>query len=146
MVGLARERKLFPMTRYDSRHFIAFSNADESYSKSQLRNCELMVSLFYEHFRRKGFAVRQPANKLMVAMFDSQTGFEAYLGRRMPSLVTGIYDRDSNRFVLYDYGQNQAFQASKQQARREGQAIHLEMDRLRYLESIERLAKDSRTD
>jgi len=146
MVRLAQEHKLFPMMRYDSRHFVALSNADEGFSKSQLRNCELMYSLFYEHFRRKGFAVQQPSSRLMVAMFDSQAGFEAYLGRRMPPQVTGIYDPRSNRFVLYDFGQNLAFQASKGQAERAGQRIHLSMDRLRYLDGVERSANDIRSD
>jgi len=64
----------------------------------------------------------------------------------MPQQVTGIYDPRTNRFVLYDYGQNQAFQAAKGQAERAGQQIPFSMGRPRYRETVERIANDFRTD
>jgi hypothetical protein len=146
MVGLARDHKLFPMMRYDSRHFVALSNTDDRFSEGRLRECELMYRLFYDHFRRKAFAPRVPAGKLMVALFDNHGGFEAYLGRKMSPLITGIYHPATNRLVMYDYGQNRAFQAAKQQAARNGQELQLQMDRLQYLDGVERRAKEFRTD
>ena len=49
----------------------------------------------------------------MVAVFDSQAGFEAYLGRGMSSAILGIYHTPSNRLVVYDYARNRAFQERK---------------------------------
>jgi hypothetical protein len=146
MVILAREHKLFPMMRYDTRHFTVLSNADERFSEARLRDCELMYSLFYDHFRRKGFGLRPPKSKLMVAMFDSQRGFEAYMGGRMPASITGIYHPASNRFVMYDYGQNESLIEAKRQAEQNSHQISSHADRVRYLESVYRQAKDFRLD
>jgi hypothetical protein len=144
--GLAARHKLPPMLAYYSQHFTAMSNADETFSESRLKLCETMYSLFYDHFRRKGLVLSSPAGKLQVSMFDSQAGFEAYLGRKMASEVTGIYDPRSNRFLMYDYGQNDSFVTRTQEALRNAQKIHLQMDRLRYLDGVQRRARDYRAE
>src|SRR5262249_56307768 len=89
------------------RHFTAISNADDEFTGQRLRDCETIYALFNDHFRRKGFAVQEPGARLMVAIFDSQPGFNAYLGRKMSPLVTGIYHTDTNRLVTYSYAQNE---------------------------------------
>src|SRR5262249_35015786 len=53
-------------------------------------------------------------------IFDGPEGFEAYLGRRVPSAVTGMYHPRSNRLVVYDYGRNTDFAAT---ARRGADAL-----------------------
>src|SRR5262249_15349742 len=146
MVGLAEKHQLAPMTRYDSRHFIALSNADEGYSERRLRDGELLYSFFFDHFRRQGFALRAPPARLMMAIFDSQAGYDAYLGRRQSPLIVGFYHIASNRFVVYDYGQNEVHLSRKSQAEQRGRRIDSQLDRQRYLESVQRLAQESRTD
>jgi hypothetical protein len=111
----------------------------------RLRNCELLYSDFFDHFRRKGFAPQPPPTKLMVAIFDTQAGFEAYLGRKMSPFITGIYHPATNRFVTYDYGQNENFLAEKLKAEREGARIETHMDRKRYFETLYRQAREFRT-
>jgi Protein of unknown function (DUF1570) len=145
MVRLTERHQLAPMSRYDSPHFIALSNADESFSEMRLGNCELLYALFWDHFRRKGFALREPRNKLMVAMFDSQTGFNAYLGRQASPLIVGMYHMKSNRFVVYDYGNNEIHLSMKSQAERQAQQIHSHLDRQRFVDIQERRADDFRT-
>jgi hypothetical protein len=144
MTRLTREHNLIPVTRYDSPHFLALSNADETFSERRIRECELMYRLFYDHFRHKGFAVHEPAARLMLAMFDNQQGFEAYLGSKRPPRITGIYHPASNRFVLYDFGQNELYQESKQQAEKRGQRIPLQMQRLQYLDAVQLRAGELR--
>jgi hypothetical protein len=145
MVRLANEHKLYPMMRFDSPHFTALSNADDNFSEARLRNGELLYSLFYDHFQRKGFPLHKPHAKLMVALFDSQAGFEAYLGRKMSPLITGMYHPASNRFVMYDFGQNQAYLAQKRQAEGQVRQVRSQLDRQRYLGTLQLQAQEVRT-
>ena len=89
--NLQQRHKLPPLAKYASRHFTAWSNADPDFTIMRLRNCEVLYHAFAQHFERKGFDVRPPATRLMVAIFDSQQGFEAYLGRKMPNSLVGVY-------------------------------------------------------
>jgi hypothetical protein len=146
MVRLAKKHQLASMMRYDSRHFIALSNAEEGFTRDQVQRCEIMHALVCEHFRRKGFAVRQPSGKLLLAIFATQAGFEAYLGRQVPPQLTGVYEPHSNRLVMYDYGRNEAFQASKRQAEDTARQIRSQPERMRYRSGVERQANHARAD
>jgi hypothetical protein len=143
---LEREHKLPPLVRFESKHFSAWSNAEERYTEMRLRNCELIHGLFFTHFRRRGFNARTPAFKLMVAIFDTQTGFEAYLGRTMSASVAGIYHPASNRLVVYDLEENRALLARKDHVQQEGKRIRSDLERIRYLDTQNRLTKDIATD
>ncbi|HEX5269159.1 MAG TPA: DUF1570 domain-containing protein [Gemmataceae bacterium] len=146
MHHLTAENKLGPAARFESRHFIAYSNADDEFAVMRLNNCELIYDLFFEHFRKKGFRVREPATKLMVAVFDSQAGMEAYVGQRMPTAVTGLYHPKSNRLVVYDYGHNRDFEAAKRQARVDAHRIGSDLDRRRFIDTVNRRASEFRTE
>jgi hypothetical protein len=146
MLKLTREHKLGPMERFDSLHFTAITNALDDYTEDRLNNCETIYSLFFEHFRGKGFNVREPSGKLMVAAFDSQEGFEAYLGTRMPAAITGIYHRGTNRLVVYDYATNRNLLAMKRAGQQEANKIAGGLVRQRVLGSINRQAREHRDD
>jgi hypothetical protein len=129
----------------ESEHFLIESNADEKFTETRVNNCELMYDLFYDHFRRKGFHLYEPQTKLMVAVFDSQAGFEAYVGQALPAGVTGLYHPKSNRLVVYDFGLNRAFIDQKRTAEAAGWTIKSEMDRRRRIETIHREAQEFRS-
>jgi hypothetical protein len=147
MVRLAEKHDLAPMTRYDTKHFAAISNADETFSELHLRNCETIYTAFYDHFRDKGFQLTKPPNKLMVGVFDSQFGLEAYLAQKLPAAIAGLYDRQSNRLVVYDFGANSAFMIQKKAAQQasKGSAV-TDLDRQRQVETVNRRAQDFRAD
>lgn len=145
MVRLAGQHDLAPMMRYDSPHFMALSNAEENFTEMRLGNCELLYSVFWDHFRGRGFTLREARTRFMVAMFDTQDGFNAYLGRKESPLVVGMYHTLSNRLVLYDYGQNQVHLSRKQQAERQARQIASQLDRQRSVETVQRRAQDLRT-
>src|SRR5439155_11836453 len=52
MHHLTAENKLGPAARFESKHFIAYSNADDDFAVLRLNNCELIYDLFFEHFRK----------------------------------------------------------------------------------------------
>jgi hypothetical protein len=143
---LTEQHRLAPAAQYESRHFIAYSNADEEFTAQRLNNCELIYELFFDHFRQKGFRVVPPPSKMMVAIFDSQAGFEAYVGQRLPAVVTGLYHTKTNRLVVYDYGQNRAFVSEQQTSRRQARRIRNDLERRRYIDTINRRAAEFRTE
>jgi hypothetical protein len=146
MLALAREHHLPPPARIDTRHFLAVSTAPDDYTEHRLYNCETIYELFFPHFRGRGFAVREPREKLMVAIFDSQAGFEAYLGGRMPSVVAGLYHPPTNRLVVYDLGTNRAFEAARERGKEMARSIPAEMERKRVLSAFGRQAENWRND
>jgi hypothetical protein len=146
MLRLEREHKLPPMVRLDSKHFMAIGNAADEYVEHRLYNCETIHALFFEHFRRKGFAVRPPAEKMMVAVFDSQAGFEAYLGRGTSTAILGVYHTPSNRLVVYDYARNRAFQARKRRGEEIARDMPTTLARQHVLGTFSRQARDQRAD
>jgi hypothetical protein len=146
MRKLAREHKLSSMTRIDSKHFMAVGNADDEFIEDRLCNCETLYDVFFDHFRKKGFALREPKGRLMIAVFDTQVGFEAYLGQRMSAAVRGLYHLQSNRLVVYDYGQNRAFLDAKTRGERETRRLASGGERQRIISSFNRQVQDVRTD
>jgi hypothetical protein len=145
MLALEAKHQLPTMARYDSKRFTAVSNAGERYTRQHLRYCEVFYDLFLDHFRRRGFSVQPRPERLMVAVFGDPKGFEAYLGRRMPAGITGVYHTPSNRLVLYDLSQNAYLLASREDAlrRTEHGSPH---DRLRLSDTVERRYQDAAKD
>jgi hypothetical protein len=146
MLALARDRDLKAPARYESRHFLALSNADELFTERSLYHCETLHAAFFDHFRSKGFAVREPPGKLMVALFDTQGGFEAYLGRRIPPTLTGMYHRDTNRLAVYDFQTNQAFAEGRERGKEQIRRIPTELDRRRVFDDFSRQVRAIRDD
>ncbi len=100
--------------RLDSRHFVAMGTASDEMLELMLFHGEWIYPEFLAHFREKGFALKPPSGRLQMVALDDQATFEAYLGRRMPDNVTGIYHPESNRLVVYDFARNRAFAAQRE--------------------------------
>ncbi|MCI0643104.1 MAG: DUF1570 domain-containing protein [Gemmataceae bacterium] len=113
MLRIQEKHKLAPLARFESKHFVAIGNASDDFLAQRLRLCEIFYDLFYDHFRRKGFALEPPREKLALAVFDGPDGFDAYIGQKMPSSITGLYHTPTNRLVLYDLAENRGLQEQK---------------------------------
>jgi len=138
MRELESKHRLLPMSRFDSKRFAALGNAREEFIADRLKNCEIFCDQFLDHFRSRGFQVRQPSQRLMLAVFDSPEGFEAYLGQKMPAGIAGIYHPPTNRLVLYDLAENRAIVAQRNAAKKAGDRIGSSLDRGRFIDTIER--------
>lgn len=146
MDQITKANKLRPAKRYDSRHFVALSNADAGFTEYRLGNCETIHALFFDHFRRRGFTVKAPVEKMMVAIFDGQNGFEAYMGQAMSTAVTGVYHRGTNRLVVYDYSKNRSFLASKEMNKEVVRKAGSDLERERLLVDVARHERTRRDD
>jgi hypothetical protein len=146
MRKLQQEHALPRLLRYDSKHFLALSNADPGYSEYRLYNCETIHGLFFEHFRKRGFPATPPAEKMMVAIFSTPEGFEAYLGQKMSASVTGVYHTPSNRLVVYDYGKNKFFLEGKKHADEAAKGGSTDLEREHRSLAFGRHIRDRRDD
>jgi hypothetical protein len=146
MKQLAATHRLAPAERVTSRHFLAYSNGANEYARQRLHDCETIYPLFYEHFRGKGFDVREPGARLMVAIFDSQAGLEAYLGQQVTAALTGLYHRPSNRLVVYDYARNRSFEDRRRKGEEFSRQLRTDVERANFRGSLSRQADVRRAD
>jgi hypothetical protein len=105
-----------------------------------------MHTAFFRHFRRKGFTVTPPAEKLMVAIFATQQGFEAFIGMHPGAHVTGMYHTPTNRLVVYDFGTNTSFLTTKKEIEDDTKRTRSDVDRMRRALTFERILRDHRND
>jgi hypothetical protein len=143
---LETAHKLRRMSRYTSDHFLAYSNADPAYTEYRLDNCETIHAEFFKHFRKRGFTVAAPTEKMMVVVFDTQTGFEAYLGQSLSAAVTGLYHPSSNRLVVYDYATNRAFAEVSKRLTSAAKRGVSDLDRHRRTVDFGRYIRERRSD
>lgn len=146
MVKLQKSHGLAKFYRYDSKHFLALSNASAGDSEYRLYNCETIHSTFFEHFRKRGFAVKAPAEKMMVAIFNNQAGFDAYVGQSLGSAVTGLFHTPTNRLVVYDYATNKSFLEGKKRFDNAAKLGSSDLDRERRTLTFGRHVRDRRDD
>lgn len=146
MVQLQKQHKLSAMARYDTAHFTALSNAEEEFSKARLQNCEMLHRRFFEHFRAKGFTIKEPTTKLMVAIFENETGFKAYLGPQELRGAQGFYHTITNRLIIYDYRENKQFQTIRQEAEARGKKLAVQVQREAYLDTLNRQVREFAAD
>jgi hypothetical protein len=144
--AVAEKHDLPPLRRYDSKHFLVYSNAEKRFTQGRIQDCERMHAAFFRHFRRKGFAVTPPAEKLMVAVFHTQQGFEAFLGLHPGAHVTGIYDTPTNRLLVYDFATNTHFLDTKRSLEEAAQKTPSEAERLGRSVLFARQLRDHRDD
>ncbi|MGF1577848.1 MAG: DUF1570 domain-containing protein [Gemmataceae bacterium] len=142
MKELQAKHQLARMRKFESAFFVSWGNGSFAYTKRQLRTCDLLLRLFERHFRKRGFVVRPPKTKLMVAIFRSQRGLETYLERPLPSSITGLYSRQDNRLLLYDIHQNRALVTGKQRALETTKRIEIDQHRLQAQTTIRRQARE----
>jgi hypothetical protein len=146
IVAVCEKHNLPVAKRFTSEHFVAYSNAERAFTQERLKDCERMHTAFFRHFRRKGFTVTPPAEKLMVAIFATQQGFEAFIGMHPGAHVTGMYHTPTNRLVVYDFGTNTSFLTTKKEIEDDTKRTRSDVDRMRRALTFERILRDHRND
>ncbi len=132
--------------RYASKHFVAYGNAGSVFVKQRLEDCEQIHRAFFRHFRRRGFDVTEPSERLMVVVPRTQEGFDAVLGARLGSAVTGVYQPATNRLVVYDYATNAAFEDAKRSADEMVRSARTDLERHGRSAALGRALRERRED
>jgi hypothetical protein len=146
ILAVCEKHELPVARRYDSDHFVAFSNAERAFTQERLKDCERMHAAFFRHFRRKGFTLTPPSEKLMVAIFSTQQGFEAFIGLHPGAHVTGMYHTPTNRLIVYDFGTNTSFLATKKEIEDDTKRRRSDVERSGRALTFDRLLRDHRND
>ncbi len=124
------------MERVDSNHFLAIGNTTLEFTKARLHNCEMIYPMFVNHFRKRGFPVREPGVRLLVAVFDSQEGFEAWIGQKVPAAITGLYHFKSNTLVIYDFAGNRMVREIRKQGKEISRRLPTDLQRTQFSEGL----------
>lgn len=135
-----------PVRRQESKHFLALSTAAAGFTEQRLDNCEAIHALFFAHFRTRGFTVRPPGEKLLLAIFATPGEMETYLGEPLPTHVTGVYHLPTNRMLVYDYGRNRHYLAERDRADRAVRRPLSDVDRLHRNAALGLAFRDWRDD
>ncbi|MFO0928060.1 MAG: DUF1570 domain-containing protein [Gemmataceae bacterium] len=143
---LQQKHGLGRFTRQESRHFLALTSADRDYTEYRLGNCETLYAAFFPHFRKRGFVLTPPAEKLQVAIFDAPAGLEAYLDHPLASAVTGIYHPASNRLLVYDYARNRDYLDTRSRADTLVRGGPTDLERQNRMVTLGRRLRDFRDD
>ena len=131
MQGLQKRHKMLPMARFDSKRFIAISNAPDEFTRERLKLCEVFHDTFLKHFEKNGFAVHPPEERMMIAVFATNENFDSYFGRDMTG-IAGVYHTAANRLVLYDFSNNRNLRKQRDQAMEVGGSIGNSMARAKF--------------
>lgn len=99
--GLGEPRKL------RSNHYLAIGDAAESFMRSSLTDCEMLLLEYLQHFKDRSFEVHEPTKPLIVVAFRDDRSFGRY--HKMPSLMqggpqpVGMYDKTTNILSVFDW-------------------------------------------
>jgi Protein of unknown function (DUF1570) len=100
----ARVRKVTsrPLQVERSISYQMVGDSSSAFMKLVLADCELVAQDFLEHYRAKGFAVQRPERRLTLIVFADNGPYRKFLPD-VPSLFSGVYRRDDNWLVVFDF-------------------------------------------
>jgi hypothetical protein len=108
VAAAARRNRLRPVGASGSAHYLAIGDADRAFRTEVLKTCEAHFQDFLDHFRRKGFPLVEPADRMTVVTLLDPVSYAKYVGEPLASLSGGVYQPGSNRIVVYDQGHSGA--------------------------------------
>lgn len=84
-----------------SKHYIAIGNAPDDYLRITLRDCETVALDYMDHFRRKGFELAFPDDRMTAVVLADEREYVKFLGRDPNAL--GLYWHNTNWLVVQDF-------------------------------------------
>lgn len=104
--------------RYETEHFIIFSNCDRDWTISKARLLDRTYYQFHRMMRRLGLEGVPPAEKLQCVLIDRHDDYAAF-ARRFDGVdaawIAGYYASRTNRVVFYNDADSPAFRVAAQQ-------------------------------
>jgi hypothetical protein len=98
----ARKARIGTLKVSSTQHYLALGDARGTFRADALRLCEALAEDYLPHFEKKGFAVHAPKGRLTLVILSDAPAFARFLGAKPGADVTGIYDLDTNRLVMFD--------------------------------------------
>lgn len=104
--------------RYETEHFIIFSDCDREWTISRARLLDRTYYQFHRMMRRLGLEGVPPAEKLQCVLIDRHEDYAAF-ARRFDGVdaawIAGYYASRNNRVVFYNDADSPAFRVASQQ-------------------------------
>ncbi len=85
-----------------TEHFQAIGDASRQFLRLTLDDCEALAGEFLKHYRARGFEVAAPGRRLTLLVLEDARSFRQ-IAPNLPPVVTGMYKRNENWLVLYDF-------------------------------------------
>ena len=86
-----------------SRNYLAIGNAPLVFMRLTLQDCERVAIDFFDHYLAKGFELTRPEQRLTLVVLADRKAFSAYLRKSVDTSTGGVYEKKTNRLVVYDY-------------------------------------------
>jgi len=103
--------------RYETEHFVLFSNCDRDWTISRARLLDRTYYQFHRMMRRLGLEGVPPAEKLQCVLIDRHEEYAAF-ARRFDGVdaawIAGYYASRNNRVVFYNDADSPAFRVASQ--------------------------------
>ncbi|MGC8640526.1 MAG: DUF1570 domain-containing protein [Isosphaeraceae bacterium] len=90
-----------------SKHFLALGDAALSFQREALAVCEALGDAFLACFRKAGFHVSYPPERLTVIVLKDEDSYARLQGQAPGKEVGGHYDLETNRLVIFDFRSRQ---------------------------------------
>jgi hypothetical protein len=101
-VGKATSR---PVSLAGSQRYQAVGDAAPQFIRTTLEDCELIAQDFADHYRAKGFQIKDPGRPLTLVVLSEERPFREFADKfahDVPPAAVGFYSRTENWLVVYD--------------------------------------------
>jgi hypothetical protein len=99
----AEKAGLRPIRSMRSRNYLAIGNAPTLFMKLTLQDCELLALDYLDYYQEKGFEPTRPKGRLTTVVLADDRAFGSYLHKVLGPTTGGVYQKDTNRLIVYDY-------------------------------------------
>jgi Protein of unknown function (DUF1570) len=93
---------LDPFRHTSTAHYLGIGNAKSEWVRDALKLCEELADDYLADFRKKGFNVALPKDRMTVIALADPASFADYLGTKPDEAVGGVYDLENNRLTIFD--------------------------------------------
>jgi len=91
-----------PILSLRSEHFQAVGDASESFMRIALGDCERIALGYFDHFRSRGFDIRNPDRRLTLIVFVDDRPYRSFV-KDAPKWDKGVYQLKENWLVIFDF-------------------------------------------
>ncbi len=99
----ARKQGVKSLRTIRSKHYQIIGNAPENYLRLTMIDCETVALDYLDHFRKKGFKVAFPDERMTAVVMADERDFARILGKAVDVNVLGMYLTRYNWLVLQDF-------------------------------------------
>ena len=106
--AVARQANLGAFGENRVPHFLGLGDAEAKYCEQAILICEPLSDAFLAEFRKLGFKVALPRERMTVITLKNKASYDAYCGVVAGDEVGGHFDLETNHLVVFDFRSKRA--------------------------------------